>query len=72
MNNLPKDIELEILSYLKFCSKNEYHLVKKNWYIMKKKEFSNCDIQKIFNKNICITHNPEINKFFSITARYLY
>ena len=70
MDNLPEDIERHILSYLKVCKNNKYHLVSKNWY--NKNQFQKCEFVNIFNRNICIYHNPEIKKMFGVLAMSLY
>ena len=64
MNNLPEDIQKEILSYLIVCGKNSNYIFNKESYnYFKIKNFHKCDPIIVLGKKICKNCNKNEIKY---------
>ena len=54
MNNLPEDLQKEILSFLMVCGKNSNYIVNKETYnYFKLKNFHKCGPVIVLGKHVC-------------------
>tara|TARA_B100000963_G_scaffold341964_1_gene342273 strand:- start:447 stop:674 length:228 start_codon:yes stop_codon:yes gene_type:complete len=67
MNNLPEDLQKEILSFLMVCGKNSNYIVNKETYnYFKLKNFHKCGPVIVLDKHICKNCDKNAIKYFQM------